>query len=45
MNDIRIEVQREITVMNWLQYNILKSRLCSCAIAGSTLRSPTWLNP
>ena len=25
MNDIRIEVQREITVMNWLQYNILKS--------------------
>lgn len=23
--DIRIEVQREITVMNWLRYNILKS--------------------
>ena len=25
LGDIRIEVQREITVMNWLQYNILKS--------------------
>jgi len=23
--DIRIEVQREITVMNWLRHNILKS--------------------